>query len=106
MVPTGPGTLLEFPEKPVQQAPRGVAGVDPAGLKHVARVRVPEDAALVLYTDGLVERRREVLDVGLHRLEGALTSGSGAMVLPTEIVAAMDDSGPNDDTVVLVVRLR
>lgn len=40
---------------------------------HEAVVRVPSYATLVAFTDGLVERRGEVLDVGLERLRDAAT---------------------------------
>jgi serine phosphatase RsbU (regulator of sigma subunit) len=36
-------------------------------------VSVPTDATLVAFTDGLVERRDEVLDVGLERLRALAT---------------------------------
>jgi serine phosphatase RsbU (regulator of sigma subunit) len=36
-------------------------------------VSVPANATLVAFTDGLVERRGEVLDVGLTRLRDAAT---------------------------------
>jgi PAS domain S-box-containing protein len=39
------------------------------------RERIDQAATLVLYTDGLVERRGESLDAGLHRLALAASSG-------------------------------
>ena len=36
MVAAGPGTLFKLPEEAVQEAARGMAGVDPAGLQGVA----------------------------------------------------------------------
>jgi anti-sigma regulatory factor (Ser/Thr protein kinase) len=39
------------------------------------RIRVAEGDTLILYTDGLVERRGESIDVGLERLESAVANG-------------------------------
>ncbi|MCW3020074.1 MAG: Two component signal transduction histidine kinase, partial [Solirubrobacterales bacterium] len=50
--------------------PIGVVGESPY---HEAVVSVPSNATLVAFTDGLVERRGEVLDVGLERLRDAAT---------------------------------
>jgi serine phosphatase RsbU (regulator of sigma subunit) len=51
-------------------APVGVAG---NSHYHEATVSVPPNATLVAFTDGLVERRGEVLDVGLARLRDVAT---------------------------------
>jgi serine phosphatase RsbU (regulator of sigma subunit) len=51
-------------------APVGVAG---NSHYHEATVSVPRNATLVAFTDGLVERRGEVLDVGLARLRDLAT---------------------------------
>ena len=61
----------------------------------------------MLYTDGLVERRGEVLDTGLQRLADAARGLSH--LGPAELVAALadaalGDAGPADDVALLVVR--
>ena len=60
--------------------------------------------SLVLYTDGLVERRREVIDRGLERLVAA----AGVLGPPDErcdaLVAACRDPEALDDATVLVLR--
>lgn len=67
------------------------------------------DPALVLYTDGLVERRGESLDTGLQRLAAAVRSG------PTDPEPLCDhilrrlvdpDEQLHDDVTALVVKLR
>jgi serine phosphatase RsbU (regulator of sigma subunit) len=58
------GELGEFVALHVD-VPVGVAG---NSQYHEATVSVPPNATLVAFTDGLVERRGEVLDVGLARL--------------------------------------
>lgn len=50
-------------------------GVLEVGNYEEREVALPPGAMLAVYTDGLVERRGEVLDVGLERLRGALAGG-------------------------------
>ena len=85
--------------------------VVPAGPKTASQVRLPAGATLVVYTDGLIERRGESLDVGLSRLEAALAGlapGSAAgLVGPEQVWAAVDQRMgrvSDDDTIVLTVR--
>ena len=48
--------------------PDAPIGVTPGSRYHEATVSVPPEAVVVAFTDGLVERRGEVIDVGLDRL--------------------------------------
>jgi PAS domain S-box-containing protein len=61
---------------------------------------------LVLYTDGLVERRGESVDVGLRRLRDAARSGpDGLEALADHVLArVLPESGPADDVALLLVR--
>lgn len=63
---------------------------------------IPRGAALVLFSDGLVERRRESIRDGLSRLaqhyEGAPAADVGA------VVAAVRDPASADDATILVAR--
>lgn len=61
---------------------------------------------LVLYTDGLVERRGESVDVGLGRLrEAARTGPDGLEALADHVLArTLPESGPADDVALLLVR--
>ncbi|MCM2413862.1 SpoIIE family protein phosphatase [Streptomyces sp. RKAG290] len=69
---------------------------------------LPPGALLVLYTDGLVERRGEELGVGLERLRTA------ALAVPSEVGdlcgqlvdACLDDGEATDDVAILAVRVR
>jgi anti-sigma regulatory factor (Ser/Thr protein kinase) len=66
---------------------------------------LPPGASLVLFTDGLVERRGEAIDDGLARLlavldGGVLDRGDGAVPLADEL----DHEGRADDVAVLVAR--
>ncbi|MFF9373797.1 PP2C family protein-serine/threonine phosphatase [Streptomyces griseoluteus] len=63
---------------------------------------------LILYTDGLIERRGEDIDAGLARLTGMLPActGFGAEQLADAILAGLDlTSGAADDIAMVVVRL-
>ncbi|MET9664532.1 SpoIIE family protein phosphatase [Streptomyces sp. NPDC006475] len=65
-------------------------------------------AMLVLYTDGLVERRGEDIDVGLDRLAGALSHHRqlGAERLADAVLRELDVSGgAADDIALVIVRL-
>ncbi|MFJ9862391.1 PP2C family protein-serine/threonine phosphatase [Streptomyces albogriseolus] len=63
---------------------------------------------LVLYTDGLIERREEDIDTGLDRLTGVLAECSrlGAEQLADTVLASLGmASGGRDDVALIVVRL-
>jgi serine phosphatase RsbU (regulator of sigma subunit) len=62
-------------------------------------VRLPEGARLVLYTDGLVERRDERLDRSLEALREVVESAPQSVeALADDVLAAMapDDEWPDD----------
>ncbi|MCW2717211.1 SpoIIE family protein phosphatase [Pseudonocardia sp.] len=66
-------------------------------------------ASVLLYTDGLVERRTEIIDDGLDRLAaaaGAHASDPTPMLIPAVLRDVVDGAGPADDIAVLVARLR
>ncbi|MEU0941032.1 PP2C family protein-serine/threonine phosphatase, partial [Embleya sp. NPDC005971] len=67
-----------------------------------------DGATLVLYTDGLIERRHEDIDDGMERLARCLARHRGAEpeVLADSLLAELIPSGGNtDDTALVVVRL-
>jgi serine phosphatase RsbU (regulator of sigma subunit) len=65
-------------------------------------------ATLIAYTDGLVERRGEVLDTGFERLrEAAVTAASGTIdELVSSLVNDLLESDNSDDTAIVAVRWR
>jgi serine phosphatase RsbU (regulator of sigma subunit) len=68
---------------------------------------IPPDATLLAYTDGLVERRRESLDVGLERLKHAALGSDGTLeALLTQILTVTIPTGADDDSAILGVRWR
>jgi anti-sigma regulatory factor (Ser/Thr protein kinase) len=62
---------------------------------------------LLLYTDGLVERRDESIDVGFERLRDVLRDGPDDVEELCELVLdrSLDDHPGQDDVAVLAVRL-
>ena len=66
---------------------------------------VPPKATLLAYTDGLIERRGEVLDAGLERLRRAATVPSPSLdELVGRLVSELSSGDHEDDTAVLAVR--
>ncbi|GGV06689.1 hypothetical protein GCM10010275_53480 [Streptomyces litmocidini] len=67
-----------------------------------------EGATLVMYTDGLIERRDEDIDVGLGRLAGSLVRHGAAdsEALADALLADLLPPGGNtDDTALVIIRL-
>ncbi|MEU8090912.1 SpoIIE family protein phosphatase [Micromonospora chalcea] len=72
-----------------------------------AEATVPPRATLMLYTDGLVERRRQPITVGIARATDAIQQGHHAPVevLATEIMDRLTpDGGYHDDVALLLYR--
>jgi serine phosphatase RsbU (regulator of sigma subunit) len=68
-------------------------------------VTVRPNATLIAFTDGLVERRGEVLDVGLARLRVAATNTVLALDdLLLELAYGLASEGHNDDTAIVGIR--
>jgi serine phosphatase RsbU (regulator of sigma subunit) len=72
-----------------------------------ARVDVSPDDLLVLYTDGLVERRGEVLDVGLRRLAEAVVASRGepVEVIADRLIEQLVGATAGDDVALVVKRI-
>ena len=69
-------------------------------------VKLDADSLAVLYTDGLVERRGEDLEHGVHalaRLASEMEEPTAGM--PERLVQALLPDGPDDDVAVLVARV-
>jgi sigma-B regulation protein RsbU (phosphoserine phosphatase) len=63
-----------------------------------AEVTTAADDVLIAYTDGLVERRGEMLDVGMNRLQTAASRGSSSLDnMLTSIVTELSEGTPADD---------
>jgi putative methionine-R-sulfoxide reductase with GAF domain len=99
---------------PVVAGPRSTALVDdnvdrPLGVsteqhRHNSTIELQPGGVVALFTDGLVERRGEVLDQGLERLCAAITLESAERSCRAAIAALVPDHGWADDAALLVIR--
>jgi sigma-B regulation protein RsbU (phosphoserine phosphatase) len=89
---------------------RGLAlGIDPDQTYEAATEELPPGAAVVLYTDGLIEARREREFYGTDRLDAALAAGRnlGARELAHAVLDDCREFGGRelaDDCAVVVIR--
>ncbi|WP_167583645.1 SpoIIE family protein phosphatase [Kineococcus rubinsiae] len=106
-----PPPLLARPDGSVevlQGTPDLLLGHDPQASRRDHLVALAPGCSVVLYTDGLVERRDEDLDVGIARLVAVVArhAGDSAEDLSDAVLAETDSVDGEDDTAVLVLRLR
>ena len=95
-----PGRAPMLPDIPVDP-PLGIGR--PRAVRRAASVAFPPGAVLVCYTDGLVERRGEIIDVGIERLMAAVHP-VGAEAVATSVMAIAGVEQPTDDVAVLTIR--
>ena len=76
------------------------------GARPDATTALPAGATLLLFTDGLIERRGEDLETGVHRLSAAATrSGAPLHALVDGLLANLVDiGGAADDIAIVAVR--
>jgi serine phosphatase RsbU (regulator of sigma subunit) len=80
-------------------------GVDIGQDYQSVTITVPSRATLIVYTDGLVERRDEVIDDGMARLQHAALAGEPSLQnLVSSIITELSQDGFDDDTAVLAIR--
>lgn len=82
-------------------------GVLEVGNYEEREIALVPGAMLALYTDGLVERRGEVLDLGLERLRSALSgpaSGDVHVARTRALDACLVGEGDDDDVTLVIVR--
>ncbi|MEU8618960.1 PP2C family protein-serine/threonine phosphatase [Streptomyces sp. NPDC048623] len=95
----GSAELVDLPVGPPLGT--GLGGYEPA-----VRTLAPADT-LLLFTDGLVERRGEDIDVSLARLAALrLPPGSGPEAVVGEVLRRLDAHTAEDDVAVLAARCR
>jgi PAS domain S-box-containing protein len=84
-----------------------LVGVDPDAPRRESQVTLERDSVLLLYTDGLVERRDQDLDHGLARLQETLADLAGRDLdeVCDELLARMLPAEPDDDVALVAVRL-
>ena len=96
---TGAGSLLHTP-------PDLLLGLDPSTDRADHHVALPPGSTIILYTDGLVERRGENLDEGLLRLQQLATELAGQDVesLADTLLDRLAQE-PDDDVALLILRV-
>jgi PAS domain S-box-containing protein len=79
--------------------------IRPGSPRTEATCQLPGRATVLLYSDGLVERRRHSLDEGIAQAGQALLDGSAATVeeLATQVMTGMAPAGGYEDDVALIV---
>jgi serine phosphatase RsbU (regulator of sigma subunit)/anti-sigma regulatory factor (Ser/Thr protein kinase) len=80
-------------------------GIRPDWSRPEAHVTMPARATLLLYTDGLVERRRSALDHGISRVAAVAQDARASTLddLANQIMSRLAPSGGYQDDVVLLV---
>ncbi len=69
-------------------------------------VHLGRDATVVLYTDGLVERRGHDLEAGIDALAAMVAAFDGELAAaPERLVATLMPDGPDDDVAVLIAQV-
>lgn len=94
--PGRPADMLTIPV----DLPLGIGPRQPA--RRYTEVEFPSNAVLICYTDGLVERRGEVIDVGIERLRAAVEPGTAEMVC-ARIMTKLAGEQATDDIALLAI---
>lgn len=95
-LPGEPARLVELQPGP----PLGVADIK----TKASRFEFSQGGLLLFYTDGLVERRGESIDVGLARLQATVTADEPELVCRRVMAALVGSRRPTDDTAVVALR--
>ena len=91
----------------LDQAAGAPLGVDTGRPRPTAVIDVDDADILVLYTDGLIERRGESLDIGLDRLAAAASEFYGSTVhqIAENLLRLLAPDTSRDDVVIVVKQL-
>jgi serine phosphatase RsbU (regulator of sigma subunit) len=89
--------------------PNLLLGLEPGAHRDETTVTLRRGSTLLLYTDGLVERRGELIDTGIERLTEVLgelvLQGLPLEELCDELLRRMLPEKPDDDVAIVAVRL-
>src|SRR4029079_18158276 len=84
--------------------PEPLLGAGFGGNRTSSEFAFPPGALLAMYTDGLVERRGEPLDVGLERLRAIVAPDNPRTLTATIMRRLIGDAAPADDVALVLVR--
>lgn len=95
-----PGLPAELLDAPID-LPLGTGLLD-SPRRRSTEFALPSGAVLVCYTDGLIERRGELIDAGIDRLRAAVEPGLAETVC-TKVMMALGEEQPTDDIALLTI---
>ena len=93
---TGYAYTLDTPADPL-------LGAHPDAIRRTTTLQLPPDSTLLLYTDGLIERRDRPLDDGIHALLSNTIPGNAEALCSRIIARLIPDEGPSDDVAILAI---
>jgi serine phosphatase RsbU (regulator of sigma subunit) len=79
-------------------------GVAPAARRPVTTVPIMPGALLCFYTDGLIEKPGELIDIGLERLRREVVAESPEAACAAIMGALVGNEPTRDDIALLVIR--
>ncbi|MET9002679.1 GAF domain-containing SpoIIE family protein phosphatase [Amycolatopsis sp. NPDC004169] len=97
-LPGEPARLADAPPDPPIGLTIGVPD------RRTTVVGIPQGAVLVLYTDGLVERRDRPVDVGMAQLAATVRAGDPDRVCAQVMAAMIGNRAAQDDVALLAIR--
>ena len=106
-----PSPLLLTPDGTVTPLavlpPQLLLGIDPSSRRDDAAITVDRGSTVLLYTDGLIERRDRSMDEGLQALREAVADLAGESLddLVDGVLARLVPPGHDDDVALVAVRL-
>jgi serine phosphatase RsbU (regulator of sigma subunit) len=91
----------------LDREPEMMLGVDPSAQRTDQVAVLRAGTTVLLYTDGLIERRDADLDAGLDRLGAALTELAGLALQPLcdQLLERLVQGRPADDVALVAIRL-
>jgi serine phosphatase RsbU (regulator of sigma subunit) len=101
-----PALLLSHGESEFVRVPIGVPLGIGTSVYESTTLAIAANSTLVLYTDGLIERRSEHIDIGMERLRTAASAEAPSVddLLTTIVADIFADHIPDDDTAILGIR--
>ncbi len=95
-----PGRAGELAEIP----PGLLIGASRGARRQAATLEVAPESVFFFYTDGLIERRGQLIDEGLARLCQLVTAGPPEAVVATVMAGLVGSVAARDDIAVLMIR--